>query len=187
MLKRLRQAVPPARVYVLDETVLRFLPPLRAAWAPLGQQAAVGISGRNAQATLYCAINLRSGRCVTLGRAHHRQGDFQAFLRRLRHGRGMRGPLYLLVDHDSSHTAVASQRLARALGIDLLWLPKQCPHLNPVENLWRALKADVAANRQFTTIQETLRYAEAWIQRLSPQQALRKSGLLSPTFWLHRL
>jgi transposase len=108
-------------------------------------------------------------------------------LRRLRHGRGARGPLYLAVDHDSSHTAVASQRLARALSIELLWLPKQCPHLNPVENLWRALKADVAANRQFTTIQETLRYAEAWIQRLSPQQALRKSGLLSPTFWLHRL
>jgi transposase len=153
----------------------------------VGQQAAVAISGRNAQATLYCAINLRSGRCVTLGRAHHRQGDFQAFLRRLRHGRGARGPLYLLVDHDSSHTAVASQQLARALSIDLLWLPKQCPHLNPVENLWRALKADVAANRQFATIDELLRYAEAWIQRLSPQQALRKSGLLSPTFWLHRL
>jgi len=50
----------------------------------------------------------------------------------------------------------------------------------------RALKADLAAHRQFATIEETLRYAEAWIQRLSPQQALRKSGLLSPTFWLHR-
>jgi hypothetical protein len=58
---------------------------------------------------------------------------------------------------------------------------------NPVEHLWRALKADVAANRQFATMDELLRYAEAWIQRLSPQQALRKSGLLSPNFWLHRL
>jgi len=95
--------------------------------------------------------------------------------------------LYLLVDHDSSHTALASQRLARKLGITLLWLPKQCPHLNPVEHLWRALKADVAANRQFATIDERLRYAQAWIQHLSPQQALRKSGLLSPTFSLHRL
>ena len=187
MLKRLQRVLPPARVFVLDETVLRFLPPLRAAWAPLGQQAAVGISGRNAQATLYCALNLRSGRRVTLGRAHHRQGDFQAFLRRLRHGRGARDPLYLLLDHDSSHTALASRRLARALGIHLWWLPKQCPQLNPVEHLWRALKTEMAANRQFANIQETLRYAEAWIQHLGPQQALRKSGLLSPTFWLHRL
>jgi transposase len=187
LLKRLRRALPPARAYVLDETILRLLPPLRAAWAPMGQQVAVGISGSNAQATLYCALNLRSGRRVTLGRAHHRQGDFQALLRRLRHGRGARGPLYLLVDHPSSHTALASRRLAQELNIVLLWLPKQCPRLNPVEHLWRALKADLAAHRQFATIEETLRYAEAWIQRLSPQQALRKSGLLSPTFWLHRL
>ena len=187
MLKRLRRALPPARAYVLDETILRLLPPLRAAWAPMGQQAAVGISGSNAQATLYCALNLRSGRRVTLGRAHHRQGDFQALLRRLRHGRGARGPLYLLVDHHSSHSALASRRLAQERNIVLLWLPKQCPRLNPVEHLWRALKADLAAHRQFATIEETLRYAEAWIQRLSPQQALRKSGLLSPTFWLHRL
>jgi transposase len=69
----------------------------------------------------------------------------------------------------------------------LLWLPEQCPRLNPVEHLWRALKADLAAHRQFATIQETLRYAEAWIQHLSALDALRKSGLLSPTFWLHRL
>ena len=160
---------------------------MRAAWAHVGQQARVPVSGRNDQRSLYCAINLRTGRRITLGRAHQRQGDFQAFLRRLRHGRGAHDPLYLLVDCHSSHTARASLRLARELKVSLLWLPKQCPRLNPVEHLWRALKADLAAKRQFAAIQETLRYAQAWIQQLSPQQALRKSGLLSPTFWLHRL
>jgi transposase len=42
-------------------------------------------------------------------------------------------------DHHSSHTAAASLRLARELNIKLVWLPKQCPNLNPVEHLWREL------------------------------------------------
>jgi len=160
---------------------------VRAAWAPVGQQASVAISGQNAQGNLYCALNLRSGRRATLKRPHQRQGNFQAFLRRLRHGRGAHDPLYLLVDSHSSHKARASLQLARELKVILLWLPKQCPRLNPVEHLWRALKADVAANRQFASIEETLRYAETWTQRLSPQQAFRKAGLLSPKYWLHKL
>ena len=126
-----------ARIFLFDETALRLWPPLRAAWARVGQQARVLVSGRNDQRSLYCALNLRTGRRITLGRAHQRQGDFQAFLRRLRHGRGAHGPIYLVLDYHSSHTAAASLRLARALHIELVWLAKQCPNLNPVEHLWR--------------------------------------------------
>jgi transposase len=176
-----------ARIFLFDETALRLWPPLRAAWARVGQQARVLVSGRNAQRSLYCALNLRSGRRITLGRVRQRQGDFEAFLRRLRHGRGAHGPIYLVLDHHSSHTAAASLRLAQELGIELVWLPKQCPNLNPVEHLWRELKGRLAANRQFETIEEELREAEAWMQQLTRQQTYRKAGLCSPTFWLHKL
>lgn len=174
-----------ARVFVMDETALRLLPPLRAAWALQGEQTQMPISGRNAQGSLYCALNLQSGRRITMGRSHQRQSDFQAFLRQLRSGRGSYGALFLLLDHHSSHTAKASLQLARELDITLLWLPTQCPSLNPVEHLWRGLKAEIAANRQFTDVAEELRHAQAWVQHLSPMQALRKAGLLSPRFWLH--
>ena len=93
----------------------------------------------------------------------------------------------LLLDHHPSHIARATLRLADELQITLLWLPKQCPSLNPVENLWRELKARIAANRQFSTIEETTRYAEAWIQTLTPSATLRISGLQAETFWLHKL
>lgn len=174
-----------ARVFTMDETALRLLPPLRAAWAQKGKQAKVPISGRNAQGTLYCTLNLQTGRRITRISSHQRQNDFHAFLRQLRSGRGGKGPLVLLLDQHASHTARASVELARELNITLLWLPTQCPSLNPVEHLWRGLKTDIAANRQFPTIAEQLHHAEAWIQRLSPLQALRKAGLLAPKFWLH--
>jgi transposase len=176
-----------ARLFLFDETALRLWPPLRAAWARVGHQARVPVSGRNAQRSLYCAVNLRTGRRITLGRTRQRQGDFQAFLRRLRHGRGAHGPIYLVLDHHSSHTAAASLRLARELNIELVWLPKQCPNLNPVEHLWRELKGRMAANRQFETIQDELRAAETWVQQLTGPQTFRKAGLCSPTFWLHEL
>jgi transposase len=77
--------------------------------------------------------------------------------------------------------------LAQELHIELVWLPKQCPNLNPVEHLWRELKGRLAANRQFESIEEELRQAEAWVQQLTGPQTFRKAGLCSPTFWLHKL
>jgi len=69
----------------------------------------------------------------------------------------------------------------------LLWLPTQCPELNPVDHLWRELKRLVAANRQFRTIDEEARYAMRWFLGLTERQALRKAGILAPGFWLNAL
>ncbi len=47
------------RLLVLNETTLRHLPPLRAAWALRGQQAQVRISGTNARRSLFGTVDLR--------------------------------------------------------------------------------------------------------------------------------
>jgi hypothetical protein len=177
----------PSRAVLLaeDETTLRFLPPLRAAWAPRGQQAHVPISGHNAQRTLFGALNVRTGRRVLLRRAHACAADFQAFLRHLRHERYRGGqPLWLLVDKAPCHVAAGSLTLAAALNITLLWLPRQCSELNAMDHLWRHLKADLAANRQRPNIDALAEQAETWVLALSPQQTLRKAGLLSKNCWL---
>ena len=172
------------RLLVLDETTLRHLPPLRAAWALRGQQAEVRISGKNARRSLFGTIDLRTGRRVLMVSHHQRLGDFQRFLRRLRHGVGACGALWLLLDRHSSHNSPSSLRLANQLDIRLLWLPRQCPKLNPVDHLWRGLKGDLAANRQFASVDELASHAEMWTRRLTAKQTLRKAGLLSKNSWL---
>ncbi|VTS01041.1 mutator family : Transposase, Mutator family OS=Edwardsiella ictaluri (strain 93-146) GN=NT01EI_1510 PE=4 SV=2: Transposase_mut: DDE_3 [Gemmata massiliana] len=77
--------------------------------------------------------------------------------------------------------------LAGRLGIGLMWLPTQCPELNPVDHLWRELKRLVAANRQFRTIDEEPRYAERWFLGLTAREALRKAGMLAEGCWLSAL
>ena len=105
-------------------------------------------------------------------------------MRRLRSGVGVRGALWLLLDRHGSHRHPRSVRLAEQLHIRLLWLPRQHPKLNPVDHLWRGLKNDLAANRQFASVDEQARHAEAWVRALTPTQTLRKVGLLSKHCWL---
>ena len=100
---------------VLDETTLRHLPPLRAAWALRGQQAEVRISGKNARRSLFGSLDLRTGRRVLMLRKHQRLADYHAFLRRLRHGVGSCGALWLLLDRHGSHETPTSLRLAERL------------------------------------------------------------------------
>jgi len=182
----LKRAPPGTVLLFLDETLLRLFPPLRAAWALAGEQAAVRISGRNAKRVLFGAINPRTGHRIVQVRRQMWQQDFQAFLRELRRRYPGR-PLWLLLDRAPCHTAVRSQALALRLGIELLWLPKQCSELNAMDQLWKELKLHVSANRQYATVDEHGAAAERWVLGLAPPQALRKAGILSPGFWLRDL
>jgi transposase len=167
----------------LDATILRLFPPLRFAWAFKGEQAQVRISGRNAKRVLFGVINPRTGHRLVLRRYRMRQEDFQALLRYLRQHYPSR-PLWLLLDRAPCHEAGKSQQLAARLGVELLWLPKQCSELNAMDQLWKELKRLIAANRQFRTVDQGADYAEQWFLGLSPRLALRKAGVLSENFWL---
>lgn len=166
-----------------DETILRLFPPLRCAWAPKGEQAEVPLSGWNARRVLFGAVNPRTGHRVVMRRAAMRRADFQEFLRRLRRCYGGR-ELWLVLDSASCHIATQSQSLAARLGIKLLWLPVRCAELNAMDHLWRHLKGQLAANRQFASVDELADRAEQWVLGLSPREALRKAGVLSKNFWL---
>lgn len=174
---------PEAVLLFIDATTLRWFPPLRFAWGFRGEQVEVRITGRNAKRVLFGAINPRTGHRLVFRRFRQRQEDFQAFLRHLRQRYPGR-PLWLLLDKAPCHEAVRSQQLAARLGIVLLWLPKQCPELNAMDQLFKDLKRLIAANRQFRTIDEEADDAEHWILALTVRQALRKASVLSDDFWL---
>lgn len=166
-----------------DETDLRLFPPLRAGWARRGEEAPVPISGGNAKRVLFGAINLETGRRLFLDRRPGRGVDFEDFLEEVRwYYRGRRGAL--LLDEDSSHTAEDSQDLADELGIELLWLPKRSPHLNPMDHLWRHGKEVMSANHQYVSIETQVDWFIGYLSSLSAYEALKKAGIFSKDFWL---
>jgi transposase InsO family protein len=174
-------------VLASDWTILRLFPPLRAAWARIGAQAEVPITGANAKRVLFGAINVRTGHRVVLKRPRAGGAEARALFTELRRRYRAWGTLCLLLDRASGHTDRTTQALAAELNILLFWLPKHAPELNPMDQLWRPMKQYVAANRQAETIDQLADEAEAWILRLSPVDAQRKAGLLSRHSWLRSL
>ena len=166
-----------------DEIIVRLFPLIRRAWSLQGQQARVNISGKNARQVLYGTINMRTGHRVLMRYPKLNQEGFQAFLRLLRRRYPGR-PIWLLLDAATAHTTPTSQALAASIGIELVWLPKQCPELNAMDHLWKELRADISANYQYHDINEHAILAELYTLSLSNQQALKRAGILSENFWL---
>lgn len=182
---RRRLAHRPAHSVVLaqDETDLLLFPPLRACWSRRGEAKKVVLSGRNEKRVIFGALNLCTGRRVFLVAERNRQGDFCSFLRLIRtHYRGRH--VMLLLDSNPSHEARASELLAEQLGIELVWLPKRSPELNPMDTLWGQAKDRISANRQRATIDQQVDLFLTFLRGLSNQQALRTAGVLSKSFWL---
>jgi transposase len=166
-----------------DETDLLLFPPLRACWAQRGEDAAVPLGGANAKRVIFGMLNPCNGTRLFLGREHQRQEDFQEFLGRIQQRyRGWH--VSLLLDEDRSHTAQRSRRLARILGIRLVWLPHRCPELNALDHLWRHGKERICANRQYGSIEEQVHRFLHYLEGLSVDETLRKAGVLSEDYWL---
>jgi transposase len=168
-----------------DETDLLLFPPLRAGWFLRGKPAEVPISGENAKRTVFGTIDVDTGHRILVSRDGACAGDFQAILRSIRREYRSR-KVAVLLDGASRHTAHESEALARDFEVELIWLPARCTNINPMDRLWKWGKDKICANKQYLSIDyQADRFIE-YLLGLSPQEALRKAGILSGRFWLFR-
>ena len=183
-IRRYVQELGPRDIFLFeDETDLLLFPPLRACWALRGKDFEVPLCGANAKRVIFGALNPCNGTRLFLEREKQGQGDFQEFLGLIQQRyRGWH--VSLLLDADRSHTAQSSQRLARLLGIRLVWLPRRCPELNALDHLWRHGKERICANRQYGSIEEQVHHFLHFLEGLSVEETLRKAGVLSEDYWL---
>jgi transposase len=170
--KALGKAGPEAAILSVDESRLQLLPLLRAMGQWAGQQVRVPTPGTNVTRALFGALNSRPGRWVYLVRERMRTEAFLAFLEHLLVAYST-GPLLLIVDNFSSHTAHAvSAWLPTHPRLQLCSLPTYCSHLNPVERIWLRLKNTVAANRLYGSMPLLLEAVDAFFTAMTPEQAL---------------
>jgi hypothetical protein len=166
-----------------DATILTQTPPLRACWAPVGEQAEVPITGNRDKAVLYGALNPATGALALDGAERWDQQSFQEHLRHVR-ARWRGWNIVLFLDRGSPHTAGASRALAAELGVELRFLPTACPELNPVEGLWRHAKGRVLANEPTPDLLASLERVCDDLLIMSDTARLRLAGVMSGNFWL---
>ncbi len=155
-----------------DESRVQLLPLIRACWHWVGQQIRVPTPGSNDWRALFGALDIRTGRWVYLVRRQMKTPDFVAFLEYLL----VEYPtqtIILVVDNYSSHTAhLVADWLAEHERLRLLYLPKYCSHLNPVEPIWLELKNKIAANRLYCSMAILLETVKTFFEEMTPEQAL---------------
>lgn len=174
--KAVVEAPPNTAILYADESRIQLLPLLRAMWHRIGQQIRVPTPGNNVSRMIFGALNIRSGHWTYLIRDHVRKEDFIAFLEHLL--TVYNGPIILIVDNYSSHTAALVQAwLSRHPRMKLFYLPTYCSHLNPVEVIWRQLKNEIAANRLYASMKLLLDTVEAFFHTMTPDQALAWAGV----------
>jgi len=171
-------------VWVGDETALREFPPLRAGWSKRGHPAPVLISGRNGRRTLLGALQVGTGEFVCTVRECCRTDDVLAAVAALAMVRPA-VPKLLIWDNAPPHKPHRVRNAAHAAGITIAFLPFRSPELMPLEDLWRGLKATVAANRCYPSLEELAARAVAWLDAMSDADRLRRCGFQTSKFdWL---
>lgn len=158
-----------------DETELRRFPPLRRAWSPVGEQAEVAVPASNGKFVLYGALDLCTGEVIAEPYPKSESANTKAFLREVL--RRTEGEILLIWDNASWHHSKAVEAfLEEHERLRVVPLPKRAPQANPIEDVWRVLKNEVAANLERSL--ESLRAAcRRFFERLTPEQALVTAGL----------
>ena len=170
-------------VVMSDATILTETPPLRAMYAPIGEQAIVPITGNRTKRVVFGALNIHTGHATFLITSHWDALCFQAFLRLLKNTwRGWH--IILFLNRGSPHKAYDSLDLAEELSIEIRWLPTATPELNAMEGLWRDGKDQILANQTTKTIDDSADQFCDYLLTLSPTERLQTAGVLSGHFWL---
>lgn len=142
------------------------------------------ISGCNGRHVIHGALTAATGELATLRRARGRQDHCLAVVEAPGRVRPA-APKPLIWDKAPPHHPKRVRAAAAAARITIAWGPCRSPERNPCEDLWRPMKAVVAANRVDETVQALAEYALAWLDALPLADRVRTSGLLSPKFqWL---
>lgn len=162
-------------VLVEDETILKRFPPLRRMWQPVGEQRAVWVPEENDDFTLYGTLDLTSGHTYIEAFEKGRSDYTIEYLESLLEVTA--GKVLLIWDQATWHTSgQVTEWLDSIDRIETYLLPVRSPEANPMEDLWRELKEQVAAclERSLDALLESCR---EYFEALSPEQSLRTAGL----------
>ena len=97
-------------------------------------------------------------------------------------GRGLAGPVTLVLDNARYQRNKAVQALADALSIELLFLPGYAPNLNLTERLWRFIKREALDGRYHPTFADFRAAIEETISQLGGKHKDKVASLLTLNF-----
>jgi transposase len=132
-------------LHLEDETHVETNPYLGRVWHRVGRQPTLPAAGTNRRLTVFGSVEAFGRGRVEVVQARQDSAGFARYLAALdaRHAATGRHVI-LALDNGSCHTSKASQAALalRAAWLEVIWLARYSPQLNPKEREWRTLKRD---------------------------------------------
>lgn len=132
----------------MDETSVSLHPLLHRCWMKRGQRKLIPAPGTPQFVHLFGAYNWSTGEVLHQTHTRKNSEHFIEFIEHLMNTIPQHQKVVLVLDNASYHRSYASLA-ALALfeeRLRVIWLPKYCPFLNPIERFWLHLKTLAAAN-----------------------------------------
>ncbi len=166
-----------------DETHVNLLPWVRSTWIVKGQRLEVMTPGKNQKRSIFGAIELATGRWFYRIVERANSSTFIEFLEQVWLAYPSAPAIAIVLDNVSTHSSRAVRRwLASHDRVKLLYGARYCPHHNPVERVWGAMKTYLA-NSPTLTMQGRLNQVHAFFCSRIPAQMLAIAAPLSSP-WL---
>jgi putative transposase len=149
-----------------DEVDINLNPKIGCMWMRTGQQAAVVTPGDNAKRYLAGSLHWRTGALITT-EGDKRDGKlFVAHLHELRRRLRRYKVIHVICDNAKfHHSCWEVWEFCHRYGdrVQLHFLPKYAPDLNPIERVWWRLHEAITRNHQCKTLEELVDLALTWL------------------------
>lgn len=132
----------------MDETSVSLHPQLHRCWMKRSQRKLVPAPGTPQFVHLFGAYNWRTGEVLHQTHTRKNSEHFIEFIEHIMMTIPQPQKVVLVLDNASYHRSYASLAVLALFEerLRVVWLPKYCPFLNPIERFWLHLKTLAAAN-----------------------------------------
>nr|WP_246167867.1 IS630 family transposase [Thermosulfurimonas marina] len=170
-----------AEIYWGDETGIRSDHQAGRSWAPKGETPVVEVSGKRFQFNMISAISNRGKMKFMIFGERFNAEIFIEFLRRLIRSNEKR-KIFLIVDnHRVHHAKKVSKWVSRHKEeIEIFFLPKYSPELNPDEYLNQDVKTNAVGRRRSRTKEELMGNVRSYLMSTQRQPEIVKSYFRAP-------
>ncbi len=161
-----------AHIFFCDEAGVRTDHHAGTTWGAVGQTPVVRGSGQRRSLNMISAISTRGKLHFAFIDGRTNADSFVAYLKKLLHD--IRGPIFVIVDGHSAHTAAMTKAFVQAhqRRLSLFFLPPYSPELNPDEWVWKNLKHDRVGRTAARTVDEMMTAIESGVARLQATRDL---------------
>src|SRR5947209_11484934 len=149
-----------------DEADVNLNPDIGCMWMYRGQQAKVVTPGDNAKCYLAGSLHWRTGVLFTTEGPKRDAALFVRHLHELRRKLRRYRKIHVICDNAKfHHDCWAVWEFCAQYGdrVELHFLPKYAPELNPIERIWGVLHEQITRNHQCQSIEELVDLVLAWL------------------------